>query len=449
MPCRVLMFGWEFPPQFNGGLGIACYGLTKAMSTMGALDVTLVLPKTMPVTKTVERFVFADQHNDVSGSVVIHAIDSLLSPYMSDDIYNHRRVQTDNHETCPTTYGATIFDEVYRYGVEAGRLVSQQIAGVDKENEFDIIHAHDWLTIPAALEAQKQINKPLVLHIHATEIDRTGGHVDQRIYDIERYGMECADTIIAVSHHTKKIIVEHYGIHPDKVVVVHNGIDYKSFKYAPVCDTTVERLTQLQNEGYQIVLFVGRLTVQKGVEYLIRAAQTIIARKPKTLFVIAGSGDLQHQLIQLTASLQISDNVIFAGWVDGPQRTSLYALADLFVMPSVSEPFGLVSLEAAVHNTPIILSKTSGASEILKHAFAVDYWDTHKTADMMYTILEYRSLRRLLAKRGKKAARRVSWGKTAQKISSLYEVTIAHHTATQSNNFAEETDEYNTLSSII
>jgi glycosyltransferase involved in cell wall biosynthesis len=364
----------------------------------------------MIVDQVSTRFVFADEATGTNGVIRVEEIRSLISPYSSIDVYSEQYSQLVELEESQY-YSDNLLGEVFRYAQRVGTM---------NTTAYDIIHAHDWLTIPAALAVQQSTNKRFILHIHATEIDRTGGSVDQRIYDIERMGMHAADTIIAVSSHTKETIIRHYGIEPDKIRVVHNGIDYDSFKYAPVCNDTLGRLTQLKDQGYQLVLFVGRLTMQKGVEFLLEAAQKVIRHNPKTLFIIAGTGDLHHSLIYQAAQLRISKNIVFTGWVAGGQRTSLYSLADLFLMPSVSEPFGLVSLEAAVHNTPVILSKTSGAREILQSGIQVDYWDTDQTADLIYSVLEYQSLKSILSKTGQREAHNNTWDKTAHHIHQIY-----------------------------
>lgn len=410
MTKKILMFGWEFPPEFNGGLGVACYGLTKAMSQCEDIDVTLVLPKKMEIDKTVESYIFADEINNSKGIITITSINSILTSYSTYDVYSSTRINA-NFGKNSEIYGSTIFEEVMRYAEKVKNLTTV---------EYDIIHAHDWLTIPASIEVKNKTNKPLILHIHATEIDRTGGMVDQRIYDIERYGMENADYIIAVSEHTKNIIIEHYGIDGSKIEVIHNGIDAEGFRYAPICNRTIERLQVYKDQGYSIVLFVGRLTIQKGIQYLLEAAKQVIENRPKTLFVIAGSGELQESLIRLSAKLKISKNILFTGWIGGGQRTSLYSVADLFVMPSISEPFGLVSLEAATHNTPIILSKTSGAKEILKNAIAVDYWDTDLTAEMIFSVLEYAPLKNLLSELAFLESQSATWELATKKITKLY-----------------------------
>jgi glycosyltransferase involved in cell wall biosynthesis len=340
----------------------------------------------------------------------------LLTPYLSNNEYIQTYNNLEHNRKIQQLYGENLFEEVFRYANVASNIVL--------EKDFDVIHAHDWLTAPAGIKAKELTGKPLVLHVHATEIDRTGGLVNQAIYDIEREATAQADKIIAVSNHTKKVLIEHYGVSQDKIEVVHNGVDKKNLNLTKNDSNLSQELKKLKSLGYQLVLFVGRLTRQKGVDYLLKAAKDIIQKNPKTLFIFSGSGDMERQLIQQTAELEVSENVIFTGWLGKEGLKSLYQMADLFVMPSVSEPFGLVAAEAALHKTPVILSRTSGAMEVLKSTLATEFWDTDKLSNLIFHVLKYKGLKKTLAKKVYKEAKILSWDSSARKIVRIYENLI-------------------------
>jgi glycosyltransferase involved in cell wall biosynthesis len=412
MPIKILMFGWELPPHNSGGLGVACHGILKAMSRQGD-KVTFVLPRKMEVEEEISELIFDenDQNVQTKVQVIIHSFDSLLSPYITSEIYDY-----EFQKTKKSIYAPNLVDEVYRY--------SQVVDKIKNLETFEIIHCHDWLTIPAGLEAKKRTNLPLVLHIHATEMDRTGGYCHPEIYNLEKYGMEQADKIVAVSEFTRQSIINNYSIDPNKVEVVHNGIDSEQHVINNSDNKIFERLQVLKQTGYQIVLFTGRLTFQKGVEYLLEAAKKSIQFNPKSLFIIAGSGDMEIALIEQASKLRISDRVIFTGFLRGKELNSLYQIADLLVMPSVSEPFGLVALESALYNTPVIISKQSGVSEVMQHSLQVDFWDIDEMTDKIVAVLEYESLRQTISQLANKEAKELSWYKTSDKLRLLYQSLI-------------------------
>jgi glycosyltransferase involved in cell wall biosynthesis len=274
------------------------------------------------------------------------------------------------------------------------------------------------MTYRAGINAKKISHKPLVVHVHATEFDRTGGHPDQRVYNIERQGMHAADCIIAVSNFTKGLIVEHYGIPPEKVRVVHNAIDLEDRQ-----DVFVRK-----NSWEKIVLFLGRITVQKGPDYFLYAAKRVLEQEPDVRFVFAGSGDMESFIIEKAAELGIADRVLFTGFLQGEDIVRAYKMADLFVMPSISEPFGLTPLEAMSHGTPVIISKQSGVSEVLKHALKADFWDIDRMADMMLSVLRHDVLKKELSGNGLAELQKFSWSEAAQKCVSVYnEVLGAQH----------------------
>lgn len=390
------MFGWEFPPYNSGGLGTACQGLAKALVEDGA-EVTFVLPRRVPVSMQGVRFVFADVPEGRAG----------VGAYLSEA--QHGRM-----------YGGSLIEQVRMYAFKAREIASRE--------QFDVIHAHDWLSFGAGITAREVSGKPLVVHVHATEFDRTGGGmVNQDVYDIERDGMQMADAVVAVSQYTKDMLVGRYGVDPAKVMVVHNGIDETS--ESGTRDTPGEAdwtggLEGLKRKGEKIVLFLGRLTLQKGPDYFLRAAKRVIEKYPKVVFIMAGSGDMENQVVREAAALGISHKVIFAGFVRGKELTTLYRSADLYVMPSVSEPFGIAPLESLVHGTPVIISKQSGVSEVVKHALTADFWDVDDMADKIVAVLKHPSLYHTLRANGRREVRFVTWKKAAEKISAVYKKLV-------------------------
>lgn len=393
------MFGWEFPPHNSGGLGTACFGLTKAMSTLPT-EVLFVLPKRVGVSADFMKMIFADIQK-----FSFHTIDTLVYPYITSEKYGE--IVGDK----PSIYGRNLIDEVRLYGERARTVIKNQ--------KFDVIHAHDWLAYPAGMMAKKLSGKPLVVHVHATEFDRTGGTgVNQQVYEIEKAGMTLADKVIAISHWTKNIVMKHYGIPEYKIEVVHNGIDATEY-----CGQNV-RLKELKEAGYKIVLFVGRLTLQKGPDYFIKVAKRVLEFNPKVYFIVAGSGDMERQTIDDAARLGISDRVIFCGFLRGQELNDLYASADLYILPSISEPFGLTPLESLVNGTPVLVSNQSGVAEVLKHALKADFWDVDDMTDKILSVINYAPLQRTLAVNGEAEARRTTWLESAKKCLNIYNQVI-------------------------
>lgn len=398
---KVLMFGWEFPPFNSGGLGVACQGLANALCAQET-DLTFVLPKKLGVSSKRFRFRFAD-----GDDADVIALNSLLVPYVTSGKY---RSTVRGAE--PGVYGSTLFEEVRRYANSARSIA--------RSETFDIIHAHDWLSFGAGIAAREVSGKPLIAHVHATEVDRTAGNVNQYIYDQEKRGAEMADRVITVSEFTKNILVSKYGINPDKISVVHNGVDPRNY------NTKVQGsgVLKLKKMGYKIVLFVGRITVMKGVDYLISAAKKVLEHNPKVIFLIVGSGDMEGQVMHQAASLGISNKVLFPGFLRGDELSQAYKSADLFVMPSVAEPFGLTSLESIVHGTPVLISKQSGAAEVLKNALKTDFWDVDDMADKMLSVVKYKSLHDELVENGKRDVAACNWPKAASECMQVYRSLI-------------------------
>jgi len=392
---RMLMYGWEFPPFNSGGLGVACLGLVRGIGKQNA-DITFVLPKKLDLDTP-----YAQIRYPVMPEMKTHAINSPLSPYLGTASYTLAADGTP-------MYGTDLVSEVKRYGEYGGQLAANE--------PHDVIYAHDWLSFPAGIKAKKISGRPFVAHVHATQFDWASENgINQSIYEIEREGMETADRVIAVSERTKQTIVTKYGIDPQKVEVVHNGIDEAT---APT-PTASERLSALKEAGYSLVLFLGRLTMQKGGDYFLDAAKQVLATHPKTLFVIAGSGDMEHQLIEQSASLGIAGNVLFAGFLRGEEQHEAYRAADVFVMPSVSEPFGITALEAMRIGTPVIISKQSGVAEVAPGTLQVDFWDTTKMALLITRVLNDHELRTELITNGKTIAETMTWDRAAAQVRSI------------------------------
>ena len=395
---KILMFGWEFPPLSSGGLGTACYGLTKSLSRKG-VEITFVLPYSFDV----ENPDFLKLIS--AGNVKIRKISSALQPYMSPQEYKSVVSKTSS----PKIYGATLFDEVYRYTLAAEKIAEQE--------DFDVIHCHDWMTFGAGIRAKKKKNKPLVLHVHATEFDRTGGHaVNQSVYDLERDGMHNADAVIAVSNFTKDKIVSHYGVQPDKISVVHNAVDFSSH----YSDETFA----IKNTD-KIVLFLGRLTLQKGPDYFVYAAKKVLENEKNVKFIIAGTGDMEASIIEKAAELGIADKVLFAGFLHEDDVERAYKMADVYVLPSVSEPFGITVLEAMKNKTPSIVSKQSGVSEVIKHCLKVDFWDINEMSNKIIALLRYSSLNETMRENGYFEVKKFNWDVPAQKCIEVYNQLIS------------------------
>jgi glycosyltransferase involved in cell wall biosynthesis len=466
------MFGWEFPPHITGGLGTACYGLTKALSVFDNLDITFVVPKSFgDEDTTVAKFIGADHvpvyqstieekfnpgkksnepdlsgiHKKTSGAEILEKIKyveiaSLIKPYISPEdferlieknLINERKfvIKDDGRVViyindkeieiyAPSSlkytkgvhtyfgfsgaYGLSLFSEVANYA-----LVAAQLA---RTENFDIIHAHDWLTYPAGVAAKQITGKKLVIHVHATEFDRSGENVNQVVYDIERYGMENADKIITVSNLTKQIVINRYGIPENKVTTVHNG----------VITNNAEQKVYVKKVNEKIVTFLGRITFQKGPEYFVEAAYKVLQKTKDVKFVMAGSGDLLYRMIRRAATLKIADKFHFTNFLKGDDVDHMFSISDVYVMPSVSEPFGISPLEAMRSSVPVIISKQSGVAEVLHHAIKVDFWDIDAMADSIYGLICYDGLSKMFRRLGKQEVEHIKWDKAAKEIKDIY-----------------------------
>jgi glycogen synthase len=394
---KILMFGWEFPPFNSGGLGVACQGLTRSLYERG-FKVTFVMPRKLDVQTPHAKIIFAENPD-----VKIRTVDSVLEPYMTSVSYLR-----DQSIPQGTIYGKDLFEEVERYKAMG--------ASIAKEEDFDIIYAHDWLSFGAGVEAKYATGKPLIVHVHATEFDRCAGpNVNRHVFAVEKWGMEEADRVIAVSEMTKQIIMKEYGIPESKIRVVHNGIDDST---APT-GAGWKRMRLLKASGYKIVLFLGRITIQKGPDYFVRAAARVLQKNPKVMFVVSGSGDMEASMMKLAADLGISQNVLFTGFLTGGDRHEMYTSSDLFVMPSISEPFGITPLEAMKLGTPVLISKQSGVSEIVQHALKIDFWDIDEMANKILSLVGYPGLKETLAQYGRDEADRITWDDAAKKVDGI------------------------------
>ncbi len=404
---KALMFGWEWPPHNSGGLGVACWGLSRAIAAEG-VDLTFVLPRRVKASAPWAKIVFADLSHLSPEMEALR--ERLFSGYITAEQYELLKKE---YPELAHLQGS-LFDEVLAYGINARRVARLE--------SHDVIHAHDWLSMLAGIEARKVSGKPLIVHVHATEFDRSGeSGMYNGIYHIERMGVHAADKVIAVSNYTKQILVRYYGMDPARIEVVHNGIDQDD---TTVVQSSEEVMHALKRRGMHIVLFVGRITMQKGPEYFLRAARRVLEKRPNTVFLFAGSGDLERRTIQEAAYYGIGDKVIFLGFMRGESLAKLYKLCDVFVMPSVSEPFGIVPLEALANGAPVIVSKQSGVAEVLNHALKVDFWDTDEMAEKIIAVLEYEALRSTMRDNGKREVFGLVWKKAAEKCNRIYETVV-------------------------
>lgn len=419
------MFGWEFPPHISGGLGTACYGITSGLMKQG-VDVLFVVPKLFggENKETAHLISASDVTIDVKKKLFLDCWDKLtylqisstLIPYTSpEEFAKLNEVKSSLTETFCTSpfsfhfelsgeYGSDIMKEIARYALVAAKVAT--------ENKFDVIHAHDWLTFPAGIAAKQASRKPLIIHVHATEFDRSGEHINQEVYEIEKAGMEAADHIISVSELTKKIIIDRYGINPEKISAVHNGVHAKSEN---------ENSQAIKKVKKYIVTFLGRITFQKGPDYFVEAANKVLKKNPDVHFVMAGSGDMMNRMIKRVAELRISSRFHFTGFLKGDDVNSMYAMSDVYVMPSVSEPFGIAPLEAMQENVPVIISKQSGVAEVLHHVIKVDFWDTDALADAINGLINYSALSKNHKQTNNAMLQNLNWEKTGERIKDIYQ----------------------------
>ncbi|MCI0499354.1 MAG: glycosyltransferase [Planctomycetales bacterium] len=445
---RVFMLGWEFPPFISGGLGTACYGLTKAMNDLG-MEIIFVLPKPVETHSATHVKMLSPLQCQAAAStsgsqttlqareqefpnVTFRSVPSPLEAYATPQYYQQKIEGIIREKTVQAAtekgvepaiqqwlgraeeyvhiphdqYSGDMYSEIHRYAAYAVRLAMRE--------NFDVIHAHDWMTYPAGIAVAAVTGKPLVVHVHSTEFDRSGEHVNQMVYDIERRGMHAASKIIAVSYLTRNIIISRYGVLGEKVEVVYNGVEQNGDNRQ-----AFTRVGISSNE--KIVLFLGRITMQKGPEYFLMAARKVLEEIENVKFVMAGSGDMMHRIIEMAAQMGIGHKVLFTGFLRGHDVEKVYQMADLYVMPSVSEPFGIAPLEALNHDVPVLISKQSGVSEVLTHVLKVDFWDVNEMANKIIAVLKYPPLQLTLREHGNFEVRRLRWSGAAEKCRKVYE----------------------------
>ncbi|MDP3432324.1 MAG: glycosyltransferase family 4 protein [Bacteroidota bacterium] len=426
---KVLMFGWEFPPNISGGLGTACYGLTKGLSKLSGVDVTFVVPKVfggedkrniklvgagdVPITNRkicLEKF---------GNSIDYFEVSSKLVPYVDPEDYSRQTsytvegtkafIETDTQGKVKFTgkYGTDLLSEIARYALVAN-VIAQDV-------KFDVIHAHDWLTYPAGIAAKQVSGKPLVIHVHATDFDRSGGNVNPNVYAIEKQGMDAADKIITVSNLTKQIVIDKYGIDPAKITTVYNAVEPYQIKSSTPFDKGFDE---------KVVTFLGRITSQKGPEFFVDAASQVLKRMDNVRFVMAGSGDMMNNMIRRSAQLKITDKFHFTGFLKGDDVFRMLRMSDVYIMPSVSEPFGISPLEAMQAGVPVIISHQSGVAEILSNAIKINFWDVDAMADAIHGIINYPVMSKMLASHGKKESLKLKWEDSARLVKQVYETSI-------------------------
>lgn len=412
---KALMFGWEFPPHILGGLGTASYGLTKGMWECGDMDITFVIPKPFgDEDNSFAKIIGASQvpvaWRDVSRDYVESRIGKLMDPdlyfKLRNNIYADFNYMRTNDLGCiefSGRYPDNLLEEINNYSIMAGVIA--------RTEQFDIIHSHDWLTYPAGIHAKQVTGKPLVIHVHATDYDRSRGNVNPTVFAIEKDGMMNADHIITVSNLTRQTVIEKYGIDPAKVTTVHNAV-------VPLSPELLN--VEVTKPKEKVVTFLGRITMQKGPEYFVEAAAKVLKLCHNVRFVMAGSGDMMDKMILLAAERGIADRFHFPGFQKGKQVYEMLKASDVYIMPSVSEPFGISPLEAMQMGVPSIISKQSGCAEILSNVIKTDYWDIDAMADAIYSIITYPAMYQYLKEEGLKEVAQITWNKAGAKVIKIY-----------------------------
>ncbi|SJM19281.1 4-alpha-glucanotransferase [Porphyromonas gingivalis] len=410
------MFGWEFPPHILGGLGTASYGLTRGMAMQPDMDITFVIPKPWgDEDKSFLRLIGTNYTPIVYKNVPTETVNQLLGNRMDLRTYEDLRSNIYADFSYKKTdalgciefsgrYPDNLLEEINNYSIVAG-VIARTIP-------CDVIHSHDWLTYPAGIHAKTVTGKPLVVHVHATDFDRSRGNVNPQVFAIEKDGMNHADHIITVSNLTRRTVIEKYGQHPDKVTTVHNAVE-------PL-PASILALPDKRGVKDKVITFLGRITMQKGPEYFVEAAAKVLERTSDVRFVMAGNGDMMDAMIRLAARHKIADRFHFTGFMKGEQVYEVFKASDVYVMPSVSEPFGISPLEAMQCGVPSIISKQSGCAEILDYAIKVDYWDIDAMADAMHALIAYPELHTFLRDEGLREVNNIKWETAGQKVRDIY-----------------------------
>ena len=412
---KALMFGWEFPPHILGGLGTASYGLTRGMHNCGGMEISFVIPKPYgDEDRTFAQIIGASETpvawRDVSREYVQSCIGKVMEPDLYFDLrshiyadFNYMRLNDLGCIEFSGRYPDNLLEEINNYSIVAG-VIARTIP-------CDVIHSHDWLTYPAGIHAKEVTGKPLVIHVHATDFDRSRGSVNPTVFEIEKNGMEYADHIITVSDLTRQTVIEKYGIPPDKVTTVHNAV-------VPLSEDLLS-IPKPDNKD-KVVTFLGRITMQKGPEYFVEAAAKVLNKNHNVRFVMAGSGDMMNKMIALAAKRGIADRFHFTGFLRGRQVYEMLKASDVYIMPSVSEPFGISPLEAMQMGVPSIISKQSGCAEILQNVIKTDYWDIDAMADAIHSIISYPAMYETLKQQGMEELKGITWEKAGQKVIDIY-----------------------------
>lgn len=406
------MLGWELPPHHTGGMGIVCYQMCKELAKTGA-DIEFVLPYTADFS-----------HIDFMkiNPAVPHKVDEVKGgPIGIGSTYDS---QTFEYVMQDGTKRVTPMNEHQaNYAEYARNLVTL--------GDYDVIHAHDWLTFRAALAAKQVSGKPLFVHIHSTEYDRAGGkHGNPLVEEIEYIGLHLADRIFAISKATKETIIRHYGIPADKIEIVHNAMEFEAHElHTDTTENAFKYLSTMRDAGYNVLVSAGRLTVQKGLVQLLHAFRKVVDLRPKSILLIVGNGDQYEELIEVSADLGLAGNVIFTGRLNGTgkQWRDAFAVGDLFIMPSVSEPFGITPFEALAQYTPALISLQSGVSEILQHVLKVDFWDIDQMVTKIVAVFDNPELAEELVINGRREMFAQSWRKSAEQMMRHYHHHVAYH----------------------
>ena len=413
------MFGWEFPPKIYGGLAVASYGITKGLSLQGDVETTFCMPKPTGKEEKFLKIVNMSQVPVVWRDVWYDNIKDRFVGHTAEDYYRFRDhlyadfnyLQGLDDMGCigfAGGYPGNLHEEINNFSIIAGVLA--------RSEHFDLIHAHDWLTYPAGVHAKMVSGKPLCIHVHATDFDRSRGKVNPTVYSIEKNGMDHADCIMCVSELTRQTVINQYHQDPRKCVAMHNAV-------YPLSEE-IQAIVPQKKKGEKVVTYLGRITMQKGPEYFLEAAKRVLERSRNIRFCFAGSGDMMNRCIRHAARLGISDRFHFTGFLRGTDVQKMFALSDVYIMPSVSEPFGISPLEAMRSNVPSIISNQSGAAEVLKYAFKVDFWDVDAMADDIYALLNYPALANFAAREGYEEVNRLKWNHAAAKMKKVYESVI-------------------------
>jgi glycosyltransferase involved in cell wall biosynthesis len=417
---KALMFGWEFPPHILGGLGTASFGLIRGMSKQSDMDIAFVMPKPWgDEDRSFLRLIGANNTPVVWKDVGYDYVSERLKYMNPQEYFNLREhIYADfsykyvNDLGCiefSGRYPDNLMEEINNYSIVAGVVA--------RTEQYDVIHAHDWLTYPAGIHAKNVSGKPLVIHVHATDYDRSRGNVNPEVYNIEKNGMDYSDHIITVSNLTRNTVIEKYNQNPAKVTTVHNAVEPLSKDILSIPDK--------RGVKDKVVTFLGRITMQKGPEYYVEAAAKVLARSKNVRFIMAGSGDMMNQMIRLAAKRNISDRFHFTGFMKGKQVYEIFKSSDVYVMPSVSEPFGISPLEAMQCGVPSIISKQSGCAEILDYAIKIDFWDIDALADSIYGLITYPALHKFLKEEGLREVNNIKWEYAGQKVRTIYDRVLS------------------------